>query len=264
MDFSVLFTSAGLMSLVTLTILEIVLGVDNIIFISIVTESLPPKKEKLARNIGLLLAMLIRLALLFVIGWIISLSAETIKIPFLSDWISSTKHLDHHTGKIVEHFPGIFSWKEIILLIGGLFLTYKSVTEIHDKVVGSEHNVSNKGKDAFNAILVQVVLINLVFSVDSILTAIGIVKDVPIMMAAVILSMGFMLLMAGRITTFINNRPTIKMLALSFLVMIGFVLICEAFNYEFPKGLLYFAMLFSFLVEFFNIKMRKNAGKTEH
>lgn len=260
-DFSVLLTSAGLISLFTLTLLEIVLGVDNIIFISIITEKLDQKDKAKARNLGLLIAMVFRLALLLVIGWIISLSTENITIPYLNDWIGEVKHISH--GKIEIVYPGKFSVKELILLAGGLFLMYKSVTEIHDKVVGDENHGKGKGQNSFFAIILQCVLINLIFSIDSILTAIGVVKEVPVMMGAVIISMVIMIIFSGKIADFINNRPTIKMLALSFLVMIGFVLVCEAFNYEFPKGLIYFAMAFSFIVEFFNIRMRKNMGKQE-
>lgn len=254
-DFSVLFTSAGLVSLFTLTILEIVLGVDNIIFISIITENLPNEKKKYARNLGLFIAMLIRIALLFAIGWIISLDKETISVfPDLFETIK-------HGSKTLK--PGVFSIKELILLGGGLFLMYKSVTEIHDKITGSHSETSSKKKDVLSAIIFQIVIIDIIFSVDSILTAVGIVKEVPIMMGAVILSMGVMFVFAGKIADYINKRPTIKILALAFLVMIGFVLVCEAFNYELPKQLIYFAMAFSFIVEFFNIRMRKNLGKHE-
>ena len=254
-DFSVLFTSAGLVSLFTLTILEIVLGVDNIIFISIITEKLPQDKKRYARNLGSFIAMLIRIGLLFAIGWIISLDKETISVfPDLFEPIK-------HGSKTLR--PGVFSVKELILLGGGLFLMYKSVTEIHDKITGSHSEISSNKKDLMSAIIFQIVLIDIIFSVDSILTAVGIVKEVPIMIGAVIISMGVMFIFAGKIADFINKRPTIKILALAFLVMIGFVLVCEAFNYEMPKQLIYFAMAFSFIVEFFNIRMRKNLGKHE-
>ncbi len=254
-DFGVLLTSAGLVSLFTLTLLEIVLGVDNIIFISIVTENLPNEKKKYARNLGLFIAMLIRIALLFAIGWIISLDKETISV-----FPNSFDPIIHH-GKMYK--PGVFSVKELILFAGGLFLMYKSVTEIHDKIAGNDHENSSKKKSVLSAIILQIVIIDIIFSVDSILTAVGIVKEVPIMMGAVVLSMIVMFIFAGKIAEFINKRPTIKILALAFLVMIGFVLVCEAFNYELPKQLIYFAMAFSFLVEFFNIRMRKNMGKQE-
>jgi predicted tellurium resistance membrane protein TerC len=259
MDFTVLLTKAGLISLLTLTLLEIILGVDNIIFISIITESLPKKLKKKAQNLGLLIAMALRIILLFGIGIILKLSTENIDIfpNFIKEMFGTSKF---HVG----HVPYLFSIKELILFAGGLFLMYKSVTEIHAKVVGEEEHTSDKKVSSFTRVIIQCAVINLIFSIDSILTAIGVVKEVPVMIGAVILSMLVMFIFATKISDFINNRPTIKMLALSFLVMIGFVLVCEAFNYEFPKSLVYFSMAFSFGVEFFNIRMRKNKGKTEH
>jgi predicted tellurium resistance membrane protein TerC len=255
-DFGVLLTSAGLFSLFTLTLLEIILGVDNIIFISIITESLKGEQKRKARNVGLFIAMILRIILLFGIGLILKSQTENIDImpQFVKDWFPVA-----HKG----HVPYLLSIKELILLAGGLFLMYKSVTEIHAKVQGDEHQGSKTGTNSFTKVIIQSALINLIFSIDSILTAIGIVKEVPIMMGAVVLSMVVMFVFAGKIADFINKHPTIKMLALSFLVMIGFVLVCEAFNYEFPKALIYFAMLFSFLVEFFNIRMRKNMDKKQ-
>jgi predicted tellurium resistance membrane protein TerC len=248
MDFSILFTSAGALSLLSLTLMEIILGVDNIIFISIIADKLPKEKQAFARNLGLLLAMVVRIGLLLIIGIIIAMDEE--KFGFLPSLLDP------------KHFT--FSIKELILLAGGIFLMYKSVTEMHDKIAGSESEMQTKGKATLSAIILQIVLVDIIFSIDSILTAIGIVKEVPIMIAAVVLSMGVMFIFAGKISTFINNRPTIKMLALAFLVMIGFVLVAEALNYHFPKELVYFAMAFSLLVEFLNIRMRKKKGKEEH
>jgi predicted tellurium resistance membrane protein TerC len=241
MNFEIFTTSAGLTSLFTLTLLEIILGVDNIIFISIIADKLPKNKQLFARNMGLFIAMLVRIVLLIFIGYILGMTKPLFTI------------LD------IE-----FTGKSLILLGGGVFLIYKSTVEMHNKVKGVVDETGGKGKQVLSAVIMQIVLIDIVFSFDSILTAVGVAKDVEVMIGAVILSMGVMFLMATKIATFINARPTIKMLALSFLVTIGVVLVMEGLGQHIQKGPIYFAMVFSLLVETLNIRMRKNKGKTEH
>lgn len=240
MDFAHLLTVDNLIGLLTLTLLEVVLGIDNIVFISILANKVEEAKQKSTRNIGLVLALVVRIGLLFGISYIIGL-----KEP------------------LFEVFGKGFSGRDIILLIGGLFLLYKSTTEIHDKVVGKGEEEQKSKAASVGKIIVQIVLIDVVFSFDSILTAVGLSDEVTIMIIAVIISMIIMMIFAGKIADFINRRPTIKMIALSFLMMIGLMLVLEAFHVEVPKGYIYFAMAYSLLVELLNIKMRKNKGKKE-
>lgn len=243
--FNILFTAEGLFYLVVLSLLEIVLGIDNIIFISIVTDKLPAEKKRYARNIGMTLALVVRLLLLAVVGYIMGLTKP---LFFIS-----------------EH-P--FTGQNLVLLAGGLFLIYKSTIEMHNSVKGSEE-VHAKPKAKLSAIILQIVMIDIVFSFDSIITAIGMTNDIStdpnmkpmvIIYAAVIISMGIMLLFAKPISDFINNRPTVKMIALAFLVTIGVLLVAESFGQHIPKGYIYFAMVYALLVEFLNIRMRKNKG----
>jgi len=248
-DFSILFSWDALVYLVILSLLEIVLGIDNIIFISIVTDKLPKEKKRKARNVGLLLALVVRLVLLSVVAWIM--------------------------GMVQPFFPNTtFSWlkefsgQSIVLLTGGLFLIYKSTLEMHSSVKGHEEVRAPKS-GGLRAVIIQIVLIDIVFSFDSIITAIGMTNGIKseiggnpiaIIYVAVIISMIVMLIFAKQISDFINNRPTIKMIALSFLVTIGVILVAEAFGQHVPKGYIYFAMVFSLIVEFLNIRMRKNKG----
>ncbi|MBL7923292.1 MAG: TerC family protein [Bacteroidia bacterium] len=217
--------------------MEIVLGIDNIIFISILAGKLPYQQQEKARRIGLTLALLIRIALLFSISWIVSL-----KEPFIT---------------IGEHG---FSGRDLVLLIGGLFLMAKSTSEIHGKISKEEHLEGSSGlkKITMNAAIAQIIGLDIVFSFDSILTAVGLVDHVSIMILAVIISMLVMLAAAKSVSDFVNRHPTIKMLALSFLLMIGFMLTVEAFHYEVPKGYIYFAMAFSLIVELLNMRIRKS------
>nr|WP_262905217.1 TerC family protein [Hymenobacter nitidus] len=229
--------------MLTLTFMEIVLGIDNIIFISIVVSRLAPAQQKQGRTIGLVLALLIRIALLMSISWIVGLKAPlfTLDIPWA----------DHDFG---------VTGRDIILLIGGLFLIGKSTTEIHTKLQGEEeHEGSTPTYTSMGRIIFQIVLIDIVFSFDSILTAVGLVDNVLIMILAVILSMGVMIVFSGVVGEFVNRNPTIKMLALSFLIMIGVMLVMEAFHKEIEKGYIYFAMFFSLLVELLNMRLRKKA-----
>jgi len=235
----------GLVSLLTLTVLEIVLGIDNIIFISIIADKLPLEKQGTARKIGIGLALFVRICLLFAISWIVGLKADLFTI--LGNGISG---------------------RDIILFGGGLFLMAKSTSEIHAKLEDEEdeHNVKLKSPSLFSAIT-QIVLIDIIFSFDSILTAVGLVKDVGIMITAVIISLSVMLIFIKKISDFINQHPTLKMLALSFLIMIGLLLVAESLDMHVPKGYVYFAMAFSFSVEILNMqlkKARKKDKKPEH
>ncbi|MBA4851955.1 TerC family protein [Emticicia sp. BO119] len=238
-----ILTTAALTSIVTLTLLEIVLGVDNIIFVSIISSKLQKNEQGKARRIGLIMAMAIRLGLLFVLGFILGLEKELFNLEDIG--------LPFNIG---------FSGKDLILLAGGIFLLYKSTSEIHQKLEGHEENVSgNKTAAKLSKAIIDIAVINLVFSIDSIITAIGMTDNIIVMAVSVILSTVAMLLFAGGVGEFVERHPTVKMLALAFLVMIGTLLIAEAFKVHVPKGYIYFSMAFSFFVEVLNIKMRKNA-----
>lgn len=220
--------------LLTLTLLEVVLGIDNIIFISILSSKLPKNQQAKARYVGLTLAFVMRVLLLLSITWIMGLQKPLFTL-----------------------FGTAFSGKSIILLLGGLFLVGKATHEIHDKLEGEEGETSKKVASRFGPVVFQIVLIDLVFSVDSVITAVGMVKYVGVMIAAVMISIAFMMVSAGKVADFVDRHPTVKMLALSFLVLIGVNLIAEGFGHHIPKGYTYFAMAFSVLVEMLNIKLRK-------
>jgi len=231
------------MYLVILTLLEIVLGIDNIIFISIVSDKLPPKKQRKARNVGIILALAVRLLLLTLVAWIMGM-----------------------TSPLFTLFEIDFSGQSLVLLLGGLFLIYKSTIEMHNSVVGREELVEDT-KISLSGVITQIVLIDIVFSFDSIISAIGMTNGLSqetghspmvIIYIAVLISMAVMLLFVKQISDFINDRPTIKMIALGFLVTIGVILVAEAFGQHIPKGYIYFAMVYSLVVEFLNIQMRKN------
>lgn len=223
-------------SLLTLTFLEIVLGIDNIIFISIVADKLPKDQQAKARNIGLILAIVIRIFLLMGISYIV-----------------------HLTNPLFTIFDLAISVRDLILIAGGIFLLAKSTTEIHDKVSGEEVELTEKkgAKLTVKKAIFQIIILDMVFSFDSILTAVGLSDHLPVMIAAVIISLGVMLAFAGKIAAFINEQPTIQMLALSFLIMIGTLLILDGFHVHVPKGYIYFSLVFSLLVEFLNQRMRK-------
>jgi len=249
-----LFTAEAIVSLLTLTFLEIVLGIDNIIFISIAANKLARKDQPKARNIGLLLAMIFRVTLLFGISFIISLSK-----PFT--------HIDG------GWFHAAFSGQSIILIVGGLFLLYKSTSEIHHKLEGVEEEVQKPKGNAANKlanVVMQIALINVVFSIDSILTAIGLTQNVTVMIISVVLSVIIMMAFSGPVGDFVNRHPSVQMLGLAFLIAIGFMLIAEGAHLanvsvfgshvgSVPKGYLYFAIAFSLLVEVLNIQMRKTS-----
>ncbi|MCB0408951.1 MAG: TerC family protein [Flavobacteriales bacterium] len=221
-------------ALLTLTFLEIVLGIDNIIFISIVAGKLPEEQQKKARFIGLSLALIVRILLLFGITWLIGLTD-----PLFS----------------ISEFE--FSWRDIILLVGGLFLIAKSTSEIHHKIEGHEAEEKQIKKKAFSSAIFQIVALDIIFSFDSILTAVGLTKEITLMIIAVIASIIVMMIFAGKISDFINKHPTLQVLALSFLILIGFMLAIEAFQFHVPKGYIYFAVFFSLIVEMINIRVRK-------
>jgi len=223
---------------ITLSALEIVLGIDNIIFISILVSRLPPERRESARITGLALAMLTRIALLFSIVWLTRLTRPLVSLPF-------------------GDFE--FSGRDIILLLGGLFLLAKSVTEIHETLEGAESERHTRMFASFLAIVVQIALIDIVFSLDSVFTAVGLARpdQLPIMVGAIVLAILVMMWVSGSISAFIERHPTIKILALAFLILVGVVLIADSFHFDVPKGYLYFAMAFSVGVEMVNIRLRR-------
>ena len=222
----------------TLTALELVLGIDNVIFISILVDKLPKERRELARRLGLFMAMFMRIGLLMVLAWIVGLVAPLFSV------------MGHEV-----------SGRDIILILGGLFLIWKATGEIHQSLEGEEGHASSAVQATFVAVILQIMVIDIVFSLDSIITAVGMVDEVEIMVAAVIASVGLMMLFAGAIGRFVSDHPSIKMLALSFLVVVGVVLIAEGFDHHVPKGYVYFGMAFSLAVEMLNIHMRKKSAR---
>ena len=222
-----------LIALATLTFLEIVLGVDNIIFISILSGKLPPPRQPAARRLGLLLAMGTRILLLFSLAWVVRLTA-----PLVALW-------GHE-----------ISGRDLILIAGGLFLLAKSTHEIHGRLEGEEEHTRARGSVSFTSVLVQIALLDIVFSLDSVITAVGMVDEVSVMVTAVVVSVIIMMFAAEPISAFVHRHPTIKMLALSFLLLIGLSLLLEGFDHHVPKGYIYFAMGFSVFVEMINLRVR--------
>ncbi len=237
MDFFMDPTLIG--ALITLTALEIILGIDNIVFISILAGKLPVHQQGKARKIGLAAAMITRIGLLFSLSFIMSLTAPMFSVPVL----------DHAV-----------SVRDLILLLGGIFLLYKSVSEIHEKVERHEANGRvMKVRTTLAATIVQIMFIDIVFSLDSVITAVGMVNNLSVMIAAIVISVGIMMLASGVVSDFIMRHPSIKILALSFLLLIGALLVAEGCGLDVPKGYVYFAMGFSFLVQMLNIRMSKRA-----
>ena len=222
----------------TLTLLELVLGIDNIIFISILVDKLPPRLRERGRRIGLFGAMFMRIGLLLVLAWIIGLVQPLFSVA----------------GQAI-------SGRDLILIVGGLFLIYKSTGEIHRSFEGEQEHAAKPVAATFGSVILQIMLVDIVFSLDSIITAVGMVDDVRVMIAAVIASVGLMMLFARAIGEFVSNNPTIKMLALSFLVVVGVVLIAEGFDHHVPKGYIYFAMAFAVGVEMLNIRLRRKSER---
>ncbi|MGB2964548.1 MAG: TerC family protein [Anaerolineales bacterium] len=224
-------------ALLTLTALEIVLGIDNIIFISIIAGKLPKNQQNLGRQVGLIMAMVTRILLLFSLTWLTRL-----------------------TSPLFTVFSHDISGRDLILIGGGLFLLGKSTFEIHERLEGEEGYASQKVAVSFSGVIVQIMMLDIIFSLDSVITAIGMVNEIGIMIAAVVIAVGIMLFASAPISNFVNDRPTLKILALSFLLLIGFSLVADGLGFHIPKGYIYFAMGFSVFVEIINLQVR---GKTE-
>lgn len=239
-DMSWVSSPEAWIALATLTVMEIVLGIDNIVFISILVDKLPMAERARARFLGLAFAMVTRILLLLSITWVMQLKNPLFAV-----------------------FSHQISGKDLILILGGLFLLWKSTKEIHHKIEGAheEAHTASKGRAALSSILIQIAILDIVFSLDSVITAVGMVDDIMVMVIAVMIAVGFMMVFAGTVSDFISRHPTVKVLALSFLLLIGTTLIAEGFHVHFQKGYVYFAMAFSIMVEFLNIRMKGKAEK---
>jgi predicted tellurium resistance membrane protein TerC len=230
-------------SLLTLTALEVVLGIDNVIFISILAGKLPQEQQKKARNLGLMLALVTRVLLLMSLTWIMGLTAPLFTLPVLKEEISG---------------------RDLVLLLGGLFLIWKSVKEVHEKLEAEDgHLTKGKARVSFTAVIIQILLLDIVFSLDSVITAVGMADNIWVMVAAVVIALGVMLAFAGAISDFVNKHPTLKMLALSFLILIGVTLVGEGLGQHIPKGYIYFSMAFAFGVEMLNLRVRTKQKPVE-
>ena len=236
MNFDAFLTADGLIALVTLSVLEVVLGIDNVIFISILAGKLPANQQEKARRIGLMAAMGMRILLLMSIAWIVRLTR-----PLFT---------------VLEH-P--ISGRDLILIVGGLFLLFKATREIHDKLEGEEGHVKARVAPTLSAVITQIMLLDIVFSLDSVITAVGMADELSVMVAAVVIAVAIMMFAAGPVSTFVEAHPTVKVLALSFLLLIGVSLIADGFGAHIPKGYIYFAMGFSVFVEMVNLRMAKKA-----
>lgn len=228
-------------SLLTLTALEIVLGIDNVIFISILAGKLPQEQQAKARKTGLMLALVTRILLLMCLSWIMGLTKPLFTLPVLHQDVSG---------------------RDVVLLLGGLFLIWKSVREVHEKLEDEDgHANPSRGRATMSAVIVQILLLDIVFSLDSVITAVGMANNIWVMVTAVIIALGVMLAFAGAISDFVNRHPTLKMLALSFLILIGVTLVAEGLHQHIPKGYIYFSMAFAFAVEMLNLKLRAKQKK---
>ncbi len=236
--FDAFTTADGLIALVTLTVLEVVLGIDNVIFISILAGKLPPAEQERARKIGLIGAMVMRIGLLISIAWIIKLTAPLFTV------------LAHP-----------FSGRDLILAGGGLFLIFKSTREIHERLEGEDGQITARVAPSLAAVIGQIMLLDIVFSLDSVITAVGMAEDLSVMIAAVVIAVAIMLFSSGAVSRFVDAHPTVKVLALSFLLLIGCSLIADGFGAHIPKGYIYFAMGFSIFVEVINLRASKKKGK---
>jgi predicted tellurium resistance membrane protein TerC len=227
-------------ALVTLTALEIVLGIDNIVFIAILSSKLPPEQRNKARQLGLAAAMIMRIALLLAISWIMGLTSVWFTVPGIGE-------------------TGEFSGKDLILLIGGLFLIAKATHEIHGKLEGPEEHEAGAGKAGASmaSVIAQIMIMDIIFSLDSVITAVGMANQIWVMITAVVIAIAVMMIFARPISEFVERHPTVKMLALSFLLLIGVMLVADAFDQHIPKGYIYFAMAFSLFVELLNLRLRK-------
>ena len=240
MDFSWIAQPESWIALLTLIVLELVLGVDNVIFISILAGKLPHSDQKRARTTGIMLAVITRILLLLSLSWVISLEEALFTLPYFNIGISG---------------------RDLILLVGGIFLLWKSTNEIHEKLEGKEGHASAKVSATFLNVIIQIMLLDIVFSLDSVITAVGMVDELAIMIVAVIVAAGIMVFTSGPIGEFVEKHPTVKMLALSFLLMIGFTLVVEGLHQHIPKGYVYFAMGFSVFVEMINLRIRDSHVK---
>ena len=238
--FDAFLTADGLIALVTLTVLEVVLGIDNVIFISILAGKLPAGQQEKARKIGLMAAMVMRILLLMSIAWIIRLTAPLFTV------------FDHP-----------FSRRDLILAIGGLFLIFKSTREIHERLEGEDGHVSARVAPSLAAVIGQIMLLDIVFSLDSVITAVGMAEDLSVMIAAVVIAVAIMMFSSGAVSRFVDAHPTVKVLALSFLLLIGCSLIADGFGVHIPKGYVYFAMGFSVFVELINLRVKKKGKPVE-
>lgn len=240
MDFSWISQPESWIALFTLIVLELVLGVDNVIFISILAGKLPQADQQRARRTGIMLAVVTRILLLLSLSWVISLEEALFNLPYFDIGISG---------------------RDLILLVGGLFLLWKSTTEIHEKLEGKEGHATAKVGATFMSVIIQIMLLDIVFSLDSVITAVGMVDELMIMIIAVVVAAGIMVFTSGPIGEFVEKHPTVKMLALSFLLMIGFTLVVEGLHQHIPKGYVYFAMGFSIFVEMINLRVRDSHTK---
>lgn len=233
-----LFTVSSLVALLTLVALEIVLGIDNIVFISVLVGRVPKERRNKARTFGLALAMVTRILLLLTLTWIMKLTTPVFTV-----------------------FQNAISGRDIILLAGGLFLLAKSTHEIHQSLEGEPESVSKKLAGSFTSVLIQIALLDIVFSLDSVITAVGLADHIPVMILAIVIAVAIMMLSARVIGNFVDNHPTIKMLAMAFLLLVGFSLMGEGLNLHIPKGYIYFAMAFSLGVEILNLRLRERSQK---
>jgi predicted tellurium resistance membrane protein TerC len=250
-----------LIALVALTAMEIVLGIDNIVFISVVSSRLPAEQQKQARQIGLLVAMGMRILLLLGISWVVHAKQPIFsltQVGWPADW---------HEWLLKHEDLNVFSWRDLILLVGGLFLIRSSVVEIHHKIEGTHDDHAQTRKTTFRGVITQIALLDLIFSLDSVITAVGMAESLWVMITAVILAVGVMMVFAGTVSAFVEKHPTVKMLALSFLLLIGVMLVAEGVGTHIEKGYIYFAMAFALGVEFLNLRASSKAErrrKAEH
>jgi predicted tellurium resistance membrane protein TerC len=240
-------------SLITLTVLEIVLGIDNIVFISIMAAKLPANQQRKARQLGLALAMITRVLLLLSLTWVMTLTAPLINLASLFNFADP---------EWIERLT--LSGRDLILIIGGLFLIYKSTAEMHDKLEAEDEEKKVKKVISFSGVIVQILILDVVFSLDSVITAVGMANHVGVMIAAVVIAVFVMMASAGSISNFVNKHPTVKMLALSFLLLIGLSLLMEGFEQHIPKGYIYFAMGFSVFVEYMNLRVKSKGKNPVH
>ena len=247
MDAASLLSLDSILALLTLTALEIVLGIDNIIFIAILTGRLPEEKRAFTRSVGLTLAMVMRIGLLLAISWVMRLTAPLFSVPFMTEAVGS--------GPDATAVTLTVSGRDLILILGGLFLLAKSTLEIHHMMESADDQTTT-GQSAVSvgSVLIQIALLDMVFSLDSVITAVGMVERVEIMIAAVVIAVGVMVLFAGAISRFVSRHPSLKTLALAFLVMIGVLLVADGLGQHLPRGYVYFAMMFSLLVEMINLR----------